>query len=224
MSIASSSSQSPIAAAGAAVALAIAAIGAGWLFSRGMGIVAAAAIERPEDSIIGMLMVGLGAVVIGLGVIAALLALVPGLALLSYVLAIALALMVLGLASRATQQLIGRESPVQREVSHIRDMVGTILIVIAIFAGLAVLGEMAIPLMAGIMMQALEIPWALLFGALTMVGSAFAAAIAIIAAVTSGSRLIAERPEAAIWALLFVALGEGIAIYGLIVAILMVVG
>jgi len=33
--------------------------------------------------------------------------------------------------------------------------------------------------------------------------------------------MLTERPELSIWSLLFVALGEGLAIYGLIVAILL---
>jgi F0F1-type ATP synthase membrane subunit c/vacuolar-type H+-ATPase subunit K len=34
--------------------------------------------------------------------------------------------------------------------------------------------------------------------------------------------MLSEKPELSIWALLFIALGEGLAIYGLIVTILMV--
>ena len=66
-----------------------------------------------------------------------------------------------------------------------------------------------------------ESAWPLLMGALTMIGAAFAAAISIIAAVKAGSEMLREKPELSIWSLLFVALGEGLAIYGLIVAILL---
>jgi V/A-type H+-transporting ATPase subunit K len=61
-----------------------------------------------------------------------------------------------------------------------------------------------------------------LMGALTMIGAAFAAALCIMAAVKAGSEMLLQRPELSIWSLLFVALGEGLAIYGLIVAILLV--
>jgi V/A-type H+-transporting ATPase subunit K len=61
-----------------------------------------------------------------------------------------------------------------------------------------------------------------LMGALTMIGAAFAAALCIVAAVKAGSEMLLQRPELSIWSLLFVALGEGLAIYGLIVAILLV--
>ena len=64
--------------------------------------------------------------------------------------------------------------------------------------------------------------WGPLMGALTMIGSAFAAALCIMTAVKSGSEMLIAKPELSIWSLLFVALGEGLAIYGLIVAILLI--
>ena len=67
-----------------------------------------------------------------------------------------------------------------------------------------------------------EAAWPLLLGALTMIGSGFAAAICIITAVKAGSEMLIQKPELSIWSLLFVALGEGLAIYGLIVAILLI--
>lgn len=67
-----------------------------------------------------------------------------------------------------------------------------------------------------------ESAWGLLMGALTMIGSAFAAALCIMTAVKAGAEMLIEKPELSIWSLLFVALGEGLAIYGLIVAILLI--
>jgi V/A-type H+-transporting ATPase subunit K len=64
--------------------------------------------------------------------------------------------------------------------------------------------------------------WGLLMGALTMIGSGFAAALCIMTAVKAGAEMLVEKPELSIWSLLFVALGEGLAIYGLIVAILLI--
>jgi V/A-type H+-transporting ATPase subunit K len=69
-----------------------------------------------------------------------------------------------------------------------------------------------------------EMAWPLLMGAITMIGAGFAAAVCIVAAVRAGSEMLIQRPELSIWSLLFVALGEGLAIYGLIVAILIVMG
>lgn len=62
--------------------------------------------------------------------------------------------------------------------------------------------------------------WRYLAAAFTMMAASFAAAWAIGKAATAGSASIAERPEVAVWTLLYTALGEGIAIYGLIIAIL----
>ena len=67
-----------------------------------------------------------------------------------------------------------------------------------------------------------ETAWPLLTGAMTMIGAGFAAALCIMVAAKAGSEMLSEKPELSIWALLFIALGEGLAIYGLIVTILMV--
>lgn len=69
-----------------------------------------------------------------------------------------------------------------------------------------------------------ESAWPFLTGAITMIGAGFAAALCIMVAAKAGSDMLIERPELSIWSLLFVALGEGLAIYGLIVTILMVSG
>ena len=66
-----------------------------------------------------------------------------------------------------------------------------------------------------------ESAWPLLTGSLTMIGAGFAAALCIMVAAKSGAEMLVEKPELSIWSLLFVALGEGLAIYGLIVAILL---
>jgi F0F1-type ATP synthase membrane subunit c/vacuolar-type H+-ATPase subunit K len=66
-----------------------------------------------------------------------------------------------------------------------------------------------------------ESAWPLLTSSLTMIGAAFASALCIMVAAQAGADMLTERPELSVWALLFVALGEGLAIYGLIVAILL---
>ena len=48
------------------------------------------------------------------------------------------------------------------------------------------------------------------------------AGIAIYGATTGGSALMAERPEMSVWVLLFAGLGEGLAIYGLVIAIMII--
>ena len=66
-----------------------------------------------------------------------------------------------------------------------------------------------------------ESAWPLLTGAITMIGAAFASALCIMVAAKAGADMLTERPELSIWSLLFIALGEGLAIYGLIIAILL---
>ena len=66
-----------------------------------------------------------------------------------------------------------------------------------------------------------ESAWPLLTSSLTLIGAAFASALCIMVAAKAGADMLIERPELSIWSLLFVALGEGLAIYGLIIAILL---
>ena len=66
-----------------------------------------------------------------------------------------------------------------------------------------------------------ESAWPLLTSSLTMIGAAFASALCIMVAAKAGADMLMERPELSIWALLFIALGEGLAIYGPIIAILL---
>jgi F0F1-type ATP synthase membrane subunit c/vacuolar-type H+-ATPase subunit K len=56
----------------------------------------------------------------------------------------------------------------------------------------------------------------------TVWGAALNAFGGFMIAAKAGSEMLSEKPELSIWALLFIALGEGLAIYGLIVTILMV--
>ncbi len=66
-----------------------------------------------------------------------------------------------------------------------------------------------------------ESAWPLLTSSLTLIGAAFASALCIMVAAKAGADMLIERPELSIWSLLFIALGEGLAIYGLIIAILL---
>jgi F0F1-type ATP synthase membrane subunit c/vacuolar-type H+-ATPase subunit K len=88
-------------------------------------------------------------------------------------------------------------------------IVGILLMIVLIFGGGGE-GEM-IP----------ESAWPLLTGSLTLIGAAFASALCIMVAAKAGADMLIERPELSIWSLLFIALGEGLAIYGLIIAILL---
>ena len=55
---------------------------------------------------------------------------------------------------------------------------------------------------------------------LAVAGSCLGAGIAIYGAASAGAAAIAERPETSVWVLILAGLGEGVAIYGLLIAIL----
>ena len=55
---------------------------------------------------------------------------------------------------------------------------------------------------------------------LAIAGSCLGAGIAIYGAASAGAAAIAERPETSVWVLILAGLGEGVAIYGLLIAIL----
>lgn len=60
----------------------------------------------------------------------------------------------------------------------------------------------------------------LLAAAISVTGSCLGAGIAIYGAATAGAAAMAERPETTIWVVILAGLGEGVAIYGLLIAIL----
>lgn len=65
-----------------------------------------------------------------------------------------------------------------------------------------------------------EIGLGLISSAIAVTGSCIGAGIAIYGAATAGAAAMAERPEISIWVLILAGLGEGVAIYGLLVAIM----
>jgi V/A-type H+-transporting ATPase subunit K len=60
----------------------------------------------------------------------------------------------------------------------------------------------------------------LMSAAIAVGGSCVGAGIAIYGAASAGAAAIAERPESSIWVLILAGLGEGVAIYGLLIAII----
>jgi V/A-type H+-transporting ATPase subunit K len=60
----------------------------------------------------------------------------------------------------------------------------------------------------------------LLAAGVAVAGSCLGAGIAIYGAASAGAAAIAERPETSIWVLILAGLGEGVAIYGLLIAII----
>jgi V/A-type H+-transporting ATPase subunit K len=60
----------------------------------------------------------------------------------------------------------------------------------------------------------------LVAAALSVAVSCLGAGIAIYGAASAGAAAMAERPETSVWVLILAGLGEGVAIYGLLIAIL----
>ncbi|KON31555.1 hypothetical protein AC482_00390 [miscellaneous Crenarchaeota group-15 archaeon DG-45] len=181
-------------------------IAAAWCITQGSTIGASSSIERGEPSSWGMLLNLTGAVMLVYGFVSAQMLMIkqtisPG-TLISGVMLLGSFVMIV---------FLGKD----REGVSLGGVVAAIISALSIVFVMISGGEgSVIP----------EAAWPLLMGALTMIGAGFAAAVCIVAAVRSGSEMITQRPELSIWSLLYVALGEGLAIYGLIVAILLITG
>jgi len=65
-------------------------------------------------------------------------------------------------------------------------------------------------------------PESLMAAAVAMAGSAIGSGLAVYGAASAGAAAIAERPSVATWIIILAGLGEGIAIYGLIIAIVII--
>jgi V/A-type H+-transporting ATPase subunit K len=60
----------------------------------------------------------------------------------------------------------------------------------------------------------------LMAAAVAVAGSCLGAGIAIYGAASAGAAAMAERPETSVWILILAGLGEGVAIYGLLISIM----
>jgi V/A-type H+-transporting ATPase subunit K len=65
-------------------------------------------------------------------------------------------------------------------------------------------------------------PESLMAAAVALAGAAIGSGVAVYGAASAGAAAIAERPSAATWVIILAGLGEGIAIYGLIIAIVII--
>lgn len=190
-------------------------IGAAWCVVRGSTIGASAMVEKPETSIWGLILNTSGILILSYGFITALMMMMPEMISVLTLVAIevlvaAVVLIVWVAKGMRTHTSIEELFP---RVTHWAAGCGIAVIFSLIIWSLYSGGGVGvIP----------ESAWPLLLGAVTMLGSALCAAICIMVAVKSGSAAMVEKPELSIWSLLFVALGEGLAIYGLIVALLIV--
>jgi V/A-type H+-transporting ATPase subunit K len=199
----------------AAITIAASIIAAAWCLTHGSTISASAAVERGGSSVWGVSLSLIGALLMVYGFVVGLMLMMEQVSLLmTLLLGIILFLGFVLVVSISKSR--GDEKSIEGAMDNLSSwgVVTAIIIFLSIFFILIGGGE------GGEMIP--ETAWPLLMGALTMIGAGFAAALCIIAAVKSGSEMLTQRPELSIWSLLFVALGEGLAIYGLIVAILLV--
>jgi len=190
-------------------------VAAAWLLVRGSTIGASAMVEKPETSIWGLILNTTGILILIYGFITALITMVPQM--LSILTLIAVEVLVAAVA------LIVWVSKGMRTNTSIEEIFPRVT-QWAAGCGIAVVFSLIIWNLStgGGVGMIPESAWPLLLGSVTMLGAAACAAICIMVAVKSGSAAMVEKPELSIWSLLFVALGEGLAIYGLIVALLIV--
>ncbi len=198
-----------------AITIAASIIAAAWCLTHGSTISASTAVEKGRASVWGASLSLFGALLIFYGFLA-------GLVLLTGQISstVTLAMGLISLLGIVLMTLVAKGGGDEKSIKSTIDRMGSWGVVTAIVMGFCLLfilisggGESeVIPAEA----------WGPLLGALTMIGSVFGAAICIMTAVKAGSEMLIQKPELSIWSLLFVALGEGLAIYGLIVAILLI--
>ncbi len=199
----------------AAITIATSIIAAAWCITHGSTINASTAVEKGRNSIWGVFLNLFGGLLIFYGFLAGQLLLMeqisPMLILFMGLISLIGLLLVVSITKSG-----GDEKGINSALDNLSSwgaVIAIIFISILLFVLIGVGGEgEVIPAEA----------WGTLMGALTMIGSGFAAALCIMTAVKAGSEMLIEKPELSIWSLLFVALGEGLAIYGLIVAILLI--
>ena len=190
-------------------------LAAAWLLVRGSTIGASAMVEKPETSIWGLVLNTSGILILIYGFITALMMMMPEMASLLTLLAVevlvAAMVLIIWVANGMRTNISIEE--IYKRVTHWAAGSGIAVIFSLIIWKLGYGGGVGvIP----------ESAWPLMMGAATMLGAALCAALCIMVAVKAGSTAMVENPELSIWSLLFVALGEGLAIYGLIVALLIV--
>jgi V/A-type H+-transporting ATPase subunit K len=198
----------------AAITIAASIIAAAWCLIQGSTISASTAVEKGGSSVWGTALNLFGALLISYGFLTGLMLLTEKIS--------SMLLLLLGLLSMLGLMLMVTAARSRGDEESIKSTLGAmntwgILTAVVIVIGIGFIlsggGE-------GVLIP--ESAWPLLMGALTMVGSGFCAALCIMTAVKAGAEMLIEKPELSIWSLLFVALGEGLAIYGLIVAILLI--
>lgn len=201
----------------AAITIGSSIIAGAWCITQGSTIAASVAAEKKQPSVFGLGLNMIGALIIVYGFIAAHMLMSPQVP--SLMTIFAAILLLVGFTLMVFVIKSGGEEKSIKNALGGMDVMGQIagLVIALSFVFLLIIGGEGGEVIP-------ETAWPLLMGAITMIGSGFAAAACIVAAVRAGSEMLTEKPELSIWSLLFVALGEGLAIYGLIVAILLIGG
>ena len=198
----------------AAVTIAASVIAAAWCLTQGSTISASTAVEKGRASVWGTALNYFGALLIFYGFLTGLMLLTEQ--------ASSTVMLFLGLMSMLGLILVVTAAKSSGDEESIKSALGAMSSWGVITALIIVASLIFILSGGGEGVLVPESAWPLLMGALTMVGSGFAAALCIMTAVKAGAEMLTQKPELSIWSLLFVALGEGLAIYGLIVAILLI--
>jgi len=199
----------------AAVAMSGAIIAGSWCLHQGSTINASAAVERKSTSLWGSLLALIGSGIISVGLFIVPIMLIEQVSIPAIFVSAVLSMLVITVVASSAKS-DGDEKGVKGALGKLGTvgnlMVITIIIVLVFFMAPKIGGDIMIP----------EMVWRPLLGAIVMVAGLSTASMAIIAGVKSGGEMLISNEGLSIWALLFVALGEGLAIYGLIVAILLI--
>ena len=201
----------------ASVVLMAGIIASAWCVVHGSTIGASAMTERPETSVWGLVLSVMGPMIMIFGFVAALMLIIPD--------KLGLLILIAGETLVSAAVLVVSVLGGLRAKAKVEEVFPRVITVATTFLGIVGVSSIIV-LMAGgggVTMIPVE-AWRPLLASVTMVGAALCAALCIMAAVKAGSAAMMEKPELSIWSLLFVALGEGLAIYGLIVSILIVMG
>ena len=190
-------------------------LAASWLLVRGSTIGASAMVEKPETAIWGLVLNITGILILIFSFVTALITMVPNM--------LSILTLIAGEVLVAAVALILWVAKGMRNEVSVEEIFPRVT-QWAAGCGIAVTFSLIIWKLSsgGGVGMIPESAWPLMMGAVTMLGAALCAALCIMVAVKAGSAAMVTNPELSIWSLLFVALGEGLAIYGLIVALLIV--
>jgi len=199
-----------------AVAMSSAFIAGSWCIIQGSTINASKILEKRGTSVWGSLLSLIGACLISIGLFIAPIMLLEQISIPSMFISGVLSLLIITLIAR-TAKSDGDEKGLKEALGKIGTIgkLAAIMIIVTLILLLA-------PNIGGENEVIPENVWGPILGTIVMVSGLATASMAIMAGVKSGGEMLIANEGLSIWALLFVALGEGLAIYGLIVSILLI--